>query len=367
MKNKKILIVAAHLLCTGGVAGYYNVVRLHQKENIDFFAANTPNPQPAIVTFFRLVINYFRFFAKLLTKGYDLVHINPSLNRKSFYRDALFIFIAYLLRKKILVFFHGWEDDFEQEIKNSRFKSFIVKSIYGKADKLIVLSRLFKDKLLRLGIPSEKEFFIETTVADSQYLNELSLDKKIETYDRKLVILFLSRMEKEKGIYIALEAFKQFISKYAAKEVSFIVAGDGPELPLVKKYVAEGNIPNIKFTGYVRGELKKEVLLSSHIMLFPTYYGEGLPVCVLEGMLYGMPVISRTNAGITDVVRQNINGYLTESMEPRVFADYLVKLAQNKELYKLMAENNHSTALENYTEPVVRERVLDIYRSFNLS
>jgi glycosyltransferase involved in cell wall biosynthesis len=84
-------------------------------------------------------------------------------------------------------------------------------------------------------------------------------------------------------------------------------------------------------------------------------------------MLYGMPVISRSNAGIADVVRQNINGYLTESIEPRVFTDYLVKIALNKELYRMMAENNHSTALANYTEPVVRERVLDIYRSFNLS
>jgi glycosyltransferase involved in cell wall biosynthesis len=266
-----------------------------------------------------------------------------------------------------LVFFHGWEDYFEQEIKNSRLKSFVIKSVYGKADKLIVLSRMFKDKLIGLGIPPHKEFFIETTVADSQYLNEFSLEKKIETYESKLVILFLSRMEKEKGIYIALDAFKEFLTKYKGKEVCFVVAGDGPELPLVKKYVAEGNIPHIKFTGYVRGELKKEVLLSSHIMLFPTYYGEGLPVCVLEGMLYGMPVISRSNAGIADVIRQNINGYLTESIEPRVFTDYLVKIALNKELYRMMAENNHSTALANYTEPVVRERVLDIYRSFNLS
>jgi glycosyltransferase involved in cell wall biosynthesis len=88
-------------------------------------------------------------------------------------------------------------------------------------------------------------------------------------------------------------------------------------------------------------------------------------VCVLEGMLYGMPIISRINAGITDVVKQNVNGYLTESVEPSVFADYLLRLASDKNLYKTMAENNYSVAVENYTSATVQKRVLDIYESFN--
>jgi glycosyltransferase involved in cell wall biosynthesis len=111
--------------------------------------------------------------------------------------------------------------------------------------------------------------------------------------------------------------------------------------------------------------MKKNVLVSSHIMLFPTYYGEGLPVCILEAMLYGMPIISRVNAGIGDVVQQNVNGYITESVEPEVFTEYLVKIALNKDLYNKMAKNNHSEALEKYTAPIIREKVLNIYRSFN--
>jgi glycosyltransferase involved in cell wall biosynthesis len=365
LKHKTVLIVAAHLGCPGGVSGYYNVLGLHDNDNIDYFAVNTANPQSVVATFFRLVVNYVKFFFRLISSRYELIHINPSLTRNSFYRDALFIFLARLTGKKILVFFHGWEDHYEEVVKNSSFKSFIFKSTYAKADKIIVLSRIFKDKCIRLGVPADKEFFIETTVADPQYLNEFSLAKKIATFDEKLEILFLSRMEKEKGIYIALDAFKQFLSTYPGKDVCFVVAGDGPELPLVRKYVSEHNIPHIKFTGYVRDQQKKDVLLSSHIMLFPTYYGEGLPVCILEAMLYGMPIISRVNAGIGDVVQQDVNGYITESVEPEVFTGYLSQLVSDKDLYKRIASTNHSEALEKYTTPVIRERVLDIYRSFN--
>lgn len=365
MKTKKVLIVAAHLGCPGGVSGYYNVLGLHEDDNIDYFAVNTANPQPVLATFFRLVVNYIRFFYKLIAHRYELIHVNPSLTRNSFYRDAVFIFLAQITGKKVLVFFHGWEDHYEEIVKSSRLKSFIFRSTYAKADKIIVLSRVFKDKLLGLGVSAEKEFFIETTVADPQYLNEFSLTKKIESFESKLEILFLSRMEKEKGIYIALDAFNDFLAKYPGKAVSFVIAGDGPELPLVKKYVSERKIPHIRFTGYVRDQMKKDVLLSSHIMLFPTYYGEGLPVCILEAMLYGMPIISRINAGIGDVVEQNVNGYLTESVEPAVFTDYLTKIALNKDLYNQMANNNHRVALEKYTTPIIRKRVLDIYRSFN--
>ncbi|HVG40793.1 MAG TPA: glycosyltransferase family 4 protein, partial [Chitinophagaceae bacterium] len=316
-------------------------------------------------TVFRLIINYFNFIYKLSANRYDLVHVNPSLARNSFYRDLIFIFLARLLGVKVLVFFHGWYNEYEQKIKDNFLKSFLFKSTYAKADKFIVLSQIFKDKLIGLGVPSETEFFIETTVAESYYVNELNLEEKFKTFEEKVIILFIARIEEEKGVYIAINAFQDFLTRCPNREACLIVAGDGPDLLMVKKYVTAHNIPHVKFTGYIRGNMKKEVILSSHIMLFPTYYAEGLPISVLEGMLYGMPVISRINGGIADVIHQNINGYITESKEPSVFADYLTTLASNGAIYKKIAKNNHLTALEKYTSNTIKERILNIYHGFN--
>jgi glycosyltransferase involved in cell wall biosynthesis len=362
---KKILILVPDLNLPGGVTNYYNTLQLEKSGNISYFTVNKLKSQSGVATVFRLISNYCKFFYTLIKNGYQLIHVNPSLDKRSFYRDLVFIFIARMLNRKTLVFFRGWLDSYEEEIKKSRFKSFLFRISYAKAAKYIVLSNIFKDKLIRLGVPSGTDFFIETTVADSSYLSELDLGKKLSSFKQKINFLFLARIEKEKGVYIAIEAYKDFFEKHPGISSCLIIAGDGPELQAVKKYVEVNKVPNIKFTGYVRGEMKKDLLLSSHIMLFPTYYGEGLPNSILEGMLYGMPVISRSIAGIPDVVTNGVNGFLSESLQPTVFAGFLSVLANNSELYGNIAAKNHEKAVDKFTAERVRERILAIYSKFN--
>ncbi len=361
---KKILILVPDLNLPGGVANYYNTLQLEKSGNISYFTVNKLKSQSGVATAFRLMTKYCQFFYTIIRNGYKLIHVNPSLDKRSFYRDLVFIFIARLLNRKTLIFFRGWLDSYEDEIKKSRFKSFLFRISYAKANKYIVLSNIFKDKLIKLGVPSDTDFFIETTVADSSYLSEFDLSKKLSSFKQKINFLFLARIEKEKGVYIAIEAYKEFFEKQPGISSSLIIAGDGPELPAVKGYVEKYKVPNIEFTGYVKGEMKKKLLLTSHIMLFPTYYGEGLPNSILEGMLYGMPVISRSIAGIPDVVVNEENGYLSDSLQPTAFADFLPMLVNDYELYCRMANKNHDKALNTFTVEKVRERILSIYSKF---
>jgi glycosyltransferase involved in cell wall biosynthesis len=361
----KILILVPDLSLPGGVANYYNTLQLEKNGNINYFFVNKSKSESSLGTIFRLITKYFQFFYILIRNRYRIIHINPSLDKRSFYRDLVFIIIARLLNKKTLVFFRGWLDSFEEEIKASRFKSFLFRISYARANKYIVLSSLFKAKLIGLGVPATTDFFIETTVADSSFLTELDLEKKLLSFKSKKNFLFLARIEKEKGVYIAIDAFSEFFKKHPQIESSLVIAGDGPELAAVKEYVEVQNIPGVIFTGYVKGATKKDLLLSSHIMLFPTYYGEGLPNSILEGMLYGMPVISRSIAGIPDVVINEENGYLSDSMQPAVFARFISILANDYELYHQMANRNHNKALNAFTAEKVRERILGIYKKFN--
>ena len=359
-KISKTLILIPDLNLPGGVANYYNTLNLQTQENINYFTINIAKPQSVFATILRLITNYFKFFYIIIRDRYELIQINPSLDWKSFYRDSVFILIARMLNRKTLVFFRGWLDTYEKKIKKSKLKSFLFRCSYAKANRYIVLSSLFKKKLIELGVPPETEFFIETTVADSSYLNELNLENKYFSFKKKIIFLFLSKIEKAKGIYIAIDAYHNFLAKCPEKISCLIIAGNGPELPAVKNYVGQLNIPNIIFLGYINGEKKRRVLLESHIMLFPSYT-EGLPNSILEGMLYGMPIISRVTGGIPDIIQQNVNGYLSESFQPSVYSDFLSVLASDYQLYMQMAEKNHLIASEKYTTEKVRERILKIY------
>jgi glycosyltransferase involved in cell wall biosynthesis len=224
---------------------------------------------------------------------------------------------------------------------------------------------VFKSKLIALGILAKTEIFVESMVADSSFLTDLDLESKYFSFDERKKVLFLARAEKEKGIYITIEAFSKFLAEHPERKSCLTIAGDGSELVAAKKYVIEKGLPNIEFTGHVRGEQKKKLLVSSHILLFPTYHGEGLPNSIMEGMLYGIPIVSRTVGGIPDVVQNGVNGYLSDSLQPEVFSGFLSLLTSDINFYKKISNHNHKTAIEKYTTEKVRDRILKIYQGFN--
>lgn len=362
--KKRVLILGPDLRLMGGVANYYRTLRLHELDNIDYFAVNDGKK-----SFFkklkRLIENYFRFVRKIRLQQPDIVHVNPSLQRNSFYRDAIFIMLTKLLRKKVIVFFRGWREDYEEKVRRNFVQKTLFRISYAKADTFIVLSEQFQKKLHQMGVSPTIPFFTETTVADSTYLNELNFPLRFAQFKKEVVFLFLARVEKEKGIYIAIDAFKIFSKTHQNRRATLIIAGDGPELDRAKQYAEKNAIPNIQFTGMVTGENKKKVLLDAHILIFPSYT-EGLPNTILECMVYGMPVIARSTGGIPDIIRQGENGYITDSFEPIVFSGLLEKIVFDQAKYEYMSLQNHKQAKETFTTEIVKSRILKIYHSFEM-
>ena len=355
----RVLVLTPDFRDGGGVVNYYKTLRLNDDPNIDYFFVN----RHATSSIFTKA-----FFGCLICLGFiraassrALIHVNPSLNPKSFYRDMVFVALARLLRKRVLVFFRGWDEGFENSIRVSRLKSALFGLTYAKADRFVALGDHFKRKLVALGIDSSKPFHVETTVADSTRLASFDLSKKLATAEDHVRFLFMSRVLREKGVYIAMDAFAECAEAVADKKMTLVVAGSGRELAEAKAYAGRKRYLDVEFAGEVSGVEKARLLESSHVMIFPTYYGEGLPNCVLEGMLYGMPIVSRVNGAIPEVVKHNVNGFLTESMDSGMFARYMLQLVQDVSLYRQIAVTNHRFAQDRFTTEKVRERLLTIY------
>ena len=368
MKNgRSVLLLVPNFNQIGGVSNYYKNLQLDLHPHIDYFFVNAGAQTGLINKLFIASGIYLRFLGKLLSARYSIVHVNPSLNRNSFYRDAYFIFFAALLKKKVIIFFRGWEDEFEESIKKSWFKRAIFSRSYASCSNFIVLGNVFKQKLLRLGVDKRAVFHLETTLADDRFLEKLDLSEKLSSYDKELVLLFIARIERSKGVFIAVDTFIAARKMLVDRRVQLIIAGDGPDLLEVKEYIKSKGEANIHCIGSVGGEEKAQVLIRSHILFLPTYYGEGMPNSILEGMLYAMPVISRINAAIPDVVLHKVNGYITSSLAYEDFVPYVVNLATDKVVYNKMSLVNHNTAKQRFVRHKVSERLLKIYADVELN
>lgn len=342
----KVLIAVPDLSLHGGVAALYNVLKLDVfYKNIEYFNVNGKLP-----LLLRTPINYISFIIKL--RNTDVVHLNPSLNSKSIYRDSFYALFTLIFGKKLLVYWHGWDVNFEERIIKNKLLSFLFSKTLLKANTTVVLGKIFEQKIKDLGF--KNKIVIETGCFDDIY-NNIKLPKEL-TGNKEIILLFLSRLEKEKGIYIAIETLRILNSKNA--KYKLIITGNGSESENVKKYINSND--NIELVGHVSEEFKySNLLLKSDILFFPTYYPEGMPLSIIEGISFGLPIISRPIGGIPDIVK-NENGVITDSLEPKIFADIISDICNDKEKYHSISECNTKYA-KKFEPKIVRERIYSYY------
>ncbi|MDN3641811.1 glycosyltransferase [Lutimonas halocynthiae] len=323
---KKVLIIVPELKKPGGVAALFNILKIEQNySNISLFILSNKLP-----LFLRLPMKYIEFIIKIQSVG--LVHLNPSLNRKSFLRDSLFAWLTLLFSKKLVVYWHGWDETYEKKIINNAFLKWVLKRTFLKAQVTIVLGKLFKSKLCKFGY--NNRIVIETNSAENKYI--INQHPKNINKSELINLLFLSRLEKVKGVYIAIETLR--ILNRNKQKYRLLIAGSGKEEEKIKVIIADDK--SIEWVGYVTEISKHNLLERSNLMFFPSEHPEGLPLTLLEGMMYGLPILSRPVGGIPDIIINGENGYLLESLEPKDYASKIKELVDSNYEYNRISENN---------------------------
>lgn len=355
----KILIINPEFKNPGGVSNYYLALKDNFSIEIKHLDIGKRVEEKGFLrSFFRIFRDYFLFVSELRYGKYDIVHINPSLDFKSVVRDGIFILLSKHFNVRIVVFFHGWFKIFEHKIIKWKIL-WLFRKIYNKGDIFIVLATEFKEKLLEWGF--KKPIYIETTAVDDSLVRKFDIQtiikKRMDNVTFK--VLFLARIIKEKGIYETIDAINILHNKYT--NIELVVAGDGEELQRAKDYMKTNNASHITFTGYVTGESKKKCFEESCVYCFPTYYGEGIPISVLEAMIFGLPVITRPVGGIVDFFEQSVHGFITENKDPSIIASYIEKLYLDRELYKKISLYNYQYAMDKFLASKVAKRLEKIY------
>jgi len=356
-----VLITHPDFKDLGGVASHY--AKLKNKFQIPvkhFIIGKRVEEKGGVISIlFRMLHDYYNFLRLLKTDHYDIVHTNPSFDLRAFMRDGIFVLLAKLFGKKIVVFFHGWQKSFELTI--NRYGLWLFRFLFGKANILIVSGEEFK-KVLESWKVTQK-IYCDGMVVDDAALKNFDI-RKVRA-DRKNCkkwrILFLARLLRDKGLYTTIEAFSLLQNKYPMFEL--IIAGDGEELENAKSLVDRRAISNVTFSGYVVGEEKTNLFKDAHICCFPTYYGEGLPTTVCESMAFGLPVVTRPVGGIADFFENEKHGFVTTSKEPQTIANLIERLFVDRQLYERISFCNYKYAQSNFLASSAARRLERIYKT----
>lgn len=350
MKKKNVLILCPSLIEKGGVAYYYLLVKKYfASERISLSFYHTGKEYVIDKNQNRISKSLFDLLSLIKTfPHYDLIVLNPSLDAKAIIRDGIFHFLAKrFFHRKTLVFFHGWVHEFEQLI--DRYGRLFFRFIFNY-DKAVVLSRKFKNTLILWGYDSE-DIKLETTTYE---------DYKIKTYKDPFKLVFLSRLTKNKGCLEAIQIIEILAKDFP--NMRLFIVGEGEMAPELQSYVVNRNLnKTVEFTGWLEGEKKYYLLSQCGIMLYPTTYGEGMPISLLEGMGMGLAVVTRPVGGIPDIFIDGENGFLIDSLDPNDFAMKIKFLFRNRDVWQAISDRNRKEARDRFEINNVVKRLEQLY------
>ena len=191
---------------------------------------------------------------------------------------------------------------------------------------------------------------------------DLSKYKKTPIPKDNKIVLFAGRLLKTKGL-------KEFL--YAAsclnKKAKFVVAG---KLDLENRdSIAEEELyesiqkKHIKYIG--NNKNMESIISNSSIVCLPSYYGEGLPLILIEAASSGRPIVTTDHPGCRDAIIDGVSGILVPIRDGEALTKTIRLLLDNYDLMKKMGKNARKFAEKNFDIKLVIHKHLEIYSNLS--
>ena len=216
----------------------------------------------------------------------------------------------------------------------------------------------------------EKEFFNAGIIKHEQVtfvkgsgvdLNDFKYVPESEKDNSKIKCVFTGRMVEDKGVLVIFEAAKILKEKYSEK-IEFWLCGDldtNPKALKKEQIESECDGTYVKWLGFQKNI--KDILSQCHIMIFPSFYMEGLPKSVIDAEAVGLPVITTDWVGCRDTVIDGENGFLIPIKDANALAEKIAVLVDNSELRQRMGKSAREYAEKYFSIENVVNKHLEIY------
>lgn len=231
----------------------------------------------------------------------------------------------------------------------------VARRFYNRCDEVYVPTPTMEEALSAHGIETELRLWPRGIEIDQFSPDHRSADwRSAHGFSpTDIVVAFVSRLVKEKGLDVYAEAVRQL--QAGGAPVRALVVGDGPEREAVQR-----ELPHAVYTGHLSGPDLARAYASSDLFLFPSAT-ETFGNVTLEAMASGLPVVCADAAGSRSLVRHEVTGFLCPPNETARFVAAAGRLAADAALRAEMGAAARRDA-SGYSWPAVLSRMVDYYR-----
>ena len=220
-------------------------------------------------------------------------------------------------------------------------------------DRYISPSRFLRDKFIEYGYESD----IVVRVP-----NFIEVDSFAPHYDHEDYILFIGRLEREKGLATLIKGFARATG--AVESLSLKIAGTGTMEEELKDLIARMKLSKVALLGFKQGKELKDLTKNAKAIVVPSECYENYPFSCLEAMAYGKPVIASRIGGIPEQVEDGVTGFLFEPFNYEQLADKITKLDRlSKNRIAEMGQKARGKVEINNNPQTYLKAILHIYKA----
>lgn len=292
---------------------------------------------------------------------FDIVHIHEyrTINGHFAAKIALFKNIPFIIQP------HG---SISVDVGNVPFKItydvlFGLK-LLSKADSLLALSDQERSIFQSLGLDDSKISIIPNGIdMNPIHFKHRSFRKAYNIDEEAIVVLFLGRLHKIKGLDLLIPAFKRVCDAKKDRKMILILAGQGDNNYVIelKRLVKSLQIENnVIFTGPLYDEIKDSCFFESDIFVLPSYY-DAFPIAVLEAAAHNLPLLISSKCGIPEVKSGDF-GIIIEPDIDSIFGG-IIQLVDNPTLRMQIADSANKVVNKVYSIRKTGNAIEQLYKS----
>lgn len=331
---RKVLLISNYKKNVGGISGQVDLLydRLKQ-EGYQVGALGTRlNPLKRLLLPIVLIQKGIKF---------DIFHIH-GCSYLGFFPIVLGVTIGKILKKKIIVTYHGGDADLFFQTYSNFVRFFLLKTNHN-----IVLSDFLGNIFKKHSIPF-------TIISNCIEFKENQYHERTIIRPRFISIRSLTPLY---NVECIIKAFEIVQKKY--KDSILYILGDGQDRTKLENLVKELNLENVFFIGRVKNEDIYNYLINSDILLSSPII-DNQPISILEAFNAGLLVISSRVGGVPFMVNENISGLLFESNNFIEMSKKMMYALENQNETMFMIKNAKEECL-NYTWDIIRTKLLPLY------
>lgn len=256
---------------------------------------------------------------------------------------------------KIISTVHGFSSFDRMDRSKVEIKVFDIleKLLFKYNDHYISVSNALRDYLVNRGLPTNKVDVIYHAV------NNIKDEKYKENFSNDVITLgSVGRLEKVKGYDILINSIKDLKSKNY--KFNCILIGEGSEYDSLMTLAKEIGIEDcIEFLGY-----KEDIYTyidKMDIYIQPSRQ-ESFGISIIEAMNKVKPIIASKVGGVCEIIEDEKNGLLFQSLDSNELSNKIEELINNKEKRKYLALEGKKSLVERFSMKIFIENLEQVYR-----